>query len=108
MSNHHPGSGEWKIQSAEYGLFFTKLLPFFITCFSFGFALPWAKCMVFDHWAKNVRIDGRRIRFTGNGSDLFGVWIKVFLLSFVTRSLYYWIIGYKAVARYIDSHLEWV
>jgi hypothetical protein len=101
------GSGEWALQTANYGLFFTKLIGFLLTGITFGLALPWAKCMVVSKWADNVRLDGRRIRFTGSGGALFGIWVKVFLLTVVTLSIYYWFWGYKAVAKYIDAHIEW-
>jgi hypothetical protein len=101
------GSGVWALQTANYGLFFTKLIGFLLTGITFGLALPWAKCMVVSKWADNVRLDGRRIRFTGSGGALFGIWVKVFLLTVVTLSIYYWFWGYKAVAKYIDAHIEW-
>ena len=72
-----------------------------------GFGYPWAKTMVFSKWASNVRIDGRAIRYTGTGPGLFGVWVKVFLLSIVTLGIYYLFWGKKAVPKYVDSHLEW-
>ena len=99
--------GEWAVQTAEYGLFFTKLIALLMKVCTFGLALPWAECMVINKWASKVRIDGRAIKFTGTGGELFGVWLKVFLLSAVTLSLYYWFAGYKAVAKYVDSHLAW-
>lgn len=101
------GSGEWALQTANYGLFFTKLIALLLTGITFGLALPWAKCMVVSKWADNVRLDGRRIRFTGSGGALFGIWVKVFVLTVVTLSIYYWFWGYKAVAKYIDAHIEW-
>ena len=101
------GTGEWKIQTANYGLFFTKLLAFLLTALTLGFGLPWAKCMVMNKWASNVRIDGRRIVFTGTAGQLVGVWIKVFLLSVVTIGLYYIFAGYKAINKYIDAHITW-
>ena len=101
------GTGEWKIQTANYGLFFTKLLAFILTALTLGFGLPWAKCMVMNKWASNVRIDGRRIVFTGTAGQLVGVWIKVFLLSVVTIGLYYIFAGYKAINKYIDAHITW-
>jgi len=101
------GSGEWAIQTANYGLFFTKLIAFLLTTVTLGFGLPWAKCMVMKKWANNVRIDGRRIKFTGTAGQLVGVWIKVFLLSLVTIGLYYLFAGYKAINKYIDAHITW-
>ena len=99
--------GDWAIQTAEYGMFFTKLLAFFLKVFTLGFGLPWAKCMVINKWCSNVRIDGRRIQFTGTPMGLFGIWVKICILSIVTLTLYYWFAGYKQVSKYIDSHITW-
>ena len=101
------GNGVWSIQTANNGLLFTKLASFLMKLFSLGIAAPWAECMVIEKWASHVRIDGRSIKFTGNASGLFKVWIKVFLLSVITFGIYYLFIGRKAVAAYIDSHITW-
>tara|TARA_B110000444_G_scaffold252130_1_gene280984 strand:+ start:2205 stop:2744 length:540 start_codon:yes stop_codon:yes gene_type:complete len=101
------GGGEWAIQTAEYGLFFTKLIGFFLKVLTLGFGFPWAKCMLLNKWAKNVRIDGRPIQFTGTPMGLFGIWVKICVLSIVTLTLYYWFAGYKQVAKYVDSHITW-
>ena len=108
MAQNVPSSGGvWAIQTAEYGLFFTKLLGFLLIGITLGFGLPWAKCMVINKWAKKVRIDGRSIRFTGTAMGLFGIWVKVCVLSIITLTLYYWFAGYKQVAKYVDSHITW-
>lgn len=99
--------GDWAIQTAEYGMFFTKLLAFLLKVCTFGFGLPWAKCMVINKWCSNVRIDGRRIQFTGTPMGLFGIWVKICILSIVTLTLYYWLAGYKQVSKYIDAHITW-
>ena len=99
--------GDWSLQTADYGLFFTKIFAWMITVFTLGFAYPWAKCMVFNKWAENVRIDGRRIKFTGNGGEFLEVWVKIFLLSSITCGLYYFFVGYKEVPKYVDSKIEW-
>lgn len=107
MTHAQPQAAGWVLQQANFGLFFTKILAWLLTWITLGFGLPWAKCMVIDKWARNVRIEGRGIRFTGTGGALFGVWVKVCLLSIVTLTLYYWFAGYKAVAKYIDQNLQW-
>lgn len=108
MPPNAPSSGGvWAIQTAEYGLFFTKLVGFFLIVITLGFGLPWAKCMVLNKWAKKVRIDGRSIRFTGTPMGLFGIWVKVCVLSIITLTLYYWFAGYKQVAKYVDKHITW-
>ena len=99
--------GVWAIQTAEYGLFFTKLIGFILTAITLGFGLPWAKCMFFNKWSSKVKIDGRSIKFTGTPMGLFGIWVKICVLSIVTLTLYYWFAGYKQVAKYVDSHLTW-
>ena len=106
QSSTHNG-GVWAIQTAEYGLFFTKLIGFILTGITLGFGLPWAKCMAINKWSKKVRIDGRSIRFTGTPMGLFGIWVKVCVLSIITLTLYYWFAGYKQVAKYVDSHITW-
>ena len=100
-------SPRWVVQSAHYGMFFTKLGAFLIWVFTLGLGAPWASCMVINKWCSNVIIDGRRIRFYGTPIELFGIWLKVFVFSILTLTIYYWIWGYKAVAQYIDSHLHW-
>ena len=57
QSSTHNG-GVWAIQTAEYGLFFTKLIGLILTGITLGFGLPWAKCMLINKWSKKVRIDG--------------------------------------------------
>ena len=99
--------GDWAIQTAEYGLFFTKLIGFLLTGITLGFGLPWAKCMVINKWAKKVRIDGRPIQFTGTPMGLFGIWIKICVFSIITLTLYYWLAGYKKVAQYVDNNITW-
>jgi uncharacterized membrane protein YjgN (DUF898 family) len=101
------GGGDWAIQTAEYGLFFTKLIGLLLKVVTLGFGFPWAKCMVVNKWAKNVRLDGRAIKFTGTAGGLFGIWVKICILSILTLTLYYWFVGYKQVAKYIDSHITW-
>ena len=49
----------------------------------------------------------RPIRYTGTGMGLFGVWVKVFLLTIITIGIYYLFWGKKAVPKYVDAHLEW-
>lgn len=104
---HSSASGEWNIARAEYGLFLVKVLAFFMTVLSATLLLPWAKTIVIEKWTSNLVIDGRRVRYTGSGAGLFGVWLKIWALSVITLTVYYWIYGRKAVANYIDSHIQW-
>lgn len=102
-----PVQSIWKIKMADKGLFFTKLGAFLLTILTLGIAKPWADSMVINKWASNLVIDGRTVRYSGTGMELFGIWIKVFLLSIVTIGIYYLFWGRNAVNKYIDSRLSW-
>lgn len=102
-----PVQSIWKIKMADKGLFFTKLGAFLLTILTLGIAKPWADSMVINKWTSNLVIDGRTVRYSGTGMELFGIWIKVFLLSIVTIGIYYLFWGRYAVNKYIDSRLSW-
>jgi len=103
------GSGKWKILMAESGfdMFFMRLALGLLNVCTFMLAVPWTKTMYYTKWASKVEIDGKNLRFTGNAGSFFGVWLKTLALSTVTLSLYYWFIGRKNVARWVDSNIEW-
>jgi len=37
---------------------------------------------------KNTLIDGKQLVFTGTGMGIFGVWLKILLLSIITLGIY--------------------
>ena len=64
--------------------FGTAILASLITLFTFGVGYPWALCL-FQKWkAKHTYIEGRRLRFTGGGFSLIGLWIKWLVLLLIT------------------------
>ena len=75
-------------------MFFTKLLAFLLKVCTLALPLPWAECMVINKWCSNVRLDGKE-SFTGTPMGLFGIWLKICILSIVTLTLYYWFAGYR-------------
>lgn len=75
-----------------------------LTC---GIATPWAICYMMKFVIGHVIVDGRRLRFDGNGAQLFGNWIKWFLLTIVTCGIYsFWVTPrlYKWIASH--THFE--
>lgn len=52
-----------------------------IITFTLGIATPWAICYMYKFILSHVIIDGRRLTFDGTGAQLFGNWIKWFLLT---------------------------
>lgn len=49
-----------------------KILTSLITCITFGIAYPWAMCMMQRRETNHTVINGRRLKFTGHGAQLFG------------------------------------
>lgn len=73
-------------------LIFINLGAILMTTLSFGILYPWAVCMILKWKAEHTVIDGRRLRFEGTASGLFGNWIKWWLLCIVTLGIYsFWL-----------------
>jgi hypothetical protein len=56
-----------------------------VTC---GIAMPWMICMIARWRLEHTVINGRRLKFTGTGGAMFGLWIKWCLLSIITCGIY--------------------
>lgn len=57
-----------------------------------GIALPWMICWKQKWVTKNTVIEGKRLAFDGTGGQLFGNYIKWFLLTLITLGIYgFWV-----------------
>ena len=66
----------------------TYILMVVLSCITCGLALPWAIC-IWQNWlAKHTIIDGKQMVFDGTGGQLFGNYIKWWLLCIVTLGIY--------------------
>ena len=74
------------------GLIGISILQALIIFCTLGLCYPWAVCIK-ERWvAKNTVIDGRPLTFDGNGAQLFGNYIKWFLLTLITFGIYgFWL-----------------
>ena len=102
-------SEEWRILMAESGI---KLLVIKIVCLVINvctlfLAVPWTTVLYYNNWADRVVLGGRKISFTGSAGGFFMVWLKTLFLSMITLSIYYWLVGRKNVARWVDSSIHW-
>ena len=74
------------------GLIGINILQSLICICTFGLCVPWAVCLKQDWIARHTVIDGRRLTFDGTGGQLFGNYIKWFLLTLITCGIYgFWL-----------------
>jgi uncharacterized membrane protein YjgN (DUF898 family) len=72
-----------------------QLLAALITFITLGICYPWAVCRVLRWETEHSVIEGRRLKFTGTATGLFGHWIKWLLLSVITLGIYSFWVGIK-------------
>ena len=81
-----------KFTGGLLGMIGIGILQVLICTFTLGIALPWAVCLKESWYAKHTIIDGCQLTFDGNGLQLFGNYIKWFLLTIVTLGIYgFWL-----------------
>ena len=79
---------ESKFTGGLLGLIGISILQGLIITFTLGIATPWAVCLKESWIAKHTIIDGRQLVFDGTGGQLFGNYIKWFLLTIITFGIY--------------------
>jgi len=79
---------ESKFTGGLLGLIGISILQGVIIGLTFGIAAPWAVCLKESWIAKHTIIDGHQVVFDGKGGQLFGNYIKWFLLSIITFGIY--------------------
>ena len=101
--------GEWRILMAESGLkmLLIKIVCILINVCTLFLAVPWTTVLYYNNWAERVVLGGKKLSFTGSAGGFFMVWLKTLFLSTITLSIYYWLIGRKNVARWVDSSIQW-
>ena len=77
-----------KFTGGLLGLIGISILQGLIVGFTLGIATPWAVCLKQSWLAKHTIIDGHQVVFDGTGGQLFGNYIKWFLLSIITLGIY--------------------
>ena len=83
---------ESKFTGGLLGMIGIGILQGMIITFTLGLGLPWAVCIKQRWIAKHTIIDGKRLTFDGTGGQLFGNYIKWFLLTLITFGIYgFWL-----------------
>ena len=84
---------ESKFTGGLLGLIGIGILQSILIIFTLGIGTPWAICLKERWYAQHTIIDGRRVTFDGTGGQLFGNFIKWFLLSLITLGIYsFWLV----------------
>lgn len=100
-----PASRESTWDGGVFETFVNTLAASLIITFTCGFGTPWAICYVMRYIASHAMIDGKHLRFDGTGGQLFGQWIKWFLLTIVTCGIYsFWVM--PRLYKWVCSHLH--
>lgn len=96
-----------KFTGGLLGLIGIGILQAIICGLTFGIALPWAVCIRERWYAKHTIIDGKRLVFDGTGAQLFGNYIKWFLLTLITFGIYGFWLSIKMKAWVVShTHFE--
>lgn len=66
----------------------TNILTNLMIFFSLSIATPWAVCYRQRWVTQHTVVDGHRLTFDGTGGQLFGNYIKWFLLTIITCFIY--------------------
>ena len=83
---------ESKFTGGLLGMIGIGILQGLIITITLGLGLPWAVCLKQRWIAKHTVIDGRKLTFDGTGGQLFGNYIKWFLLTIITFGIYgFWL-----------------
>ena len=84
---------ESKFTGGLLGMIGINILQAIIITFTLGIATPWAICLKEEWYVKHTILDGKRLTFDGNGAQLFGNFIKWFLLTVITCGIYsFWLV----------------
>lgn len=79
------------------------ILSIIIIICTLGLGAPWSTC-ISERWnAKHTIIDGQQLYFDGNAAQLFGNYIKWFLLTIVTLGIYSFWLNIK-MKQWVVSH----
>ena len=83
---------ESKFTGGLLGMIGIGILQALIITFTLGIGTPWAICLKEEWYAKHTIIDGQPLKFDGTGGQLFGNFIKWFLLTIITLGIYsFWL-----------------
>ena len=94
---------ESKFTGGLLGMIGIGILQSIIIIFTLGLGTPWAICLKEKWYVKHTIIDGKKLTFDGNGAQLFGNYIKWFLLTIITLGIYSFWVSIK-MKQWVTKH----
>ena len=82
-----------------------KLLAYLISSVTATIASPWGKCLVYKYQFSHTIYNGKRLKFEGNGGDLFINRFKWIFFTIITLGIYGWWVPAKK-ANWVISNLH--
>ena len=96
-----------KFTGGVLGYIGVSLAMGFLTSITLGFGLPWALCFYQSWLTEHTYVDGHQLTFDGKGGQLFGSYIKWFLLCIITLGIYSFWLPIK-MQQWIAKHTHMV
>jgi uncharacterized membrane protein YjgN (DUF898 family) len=81
----------------------TLFLSILLTIVTLGIAYPWALVMRQQWITNHTLVDGRRLKFLGSGTELFGLYIIWFILIVITLGIYSLWVGPKITKWVVEN-----
>ena len=94
---------ESKFTGRLIGLIGIGILQAILIAITLGLGTPWAVWIKEKWMAEHTIIDGKQVTFDGNGGQLFGHYIKWFLLTIITLGIYSFWLSIK-MKQWVVSH----
>lgn len=94
---------ESKFTGGLLGMIIIGILQGLIIGLTLGLGTPWAICMREKWYVKHTIIDGHKLTFDGNGAQLFGNFIKWFILTIITLGIYSFWLSIK-MKQWVTKH----
>lgn len=109
LSGKSVASASWRIVSADLTLFarVVDTMLRLLNAVTLGLAYPLTRSLQLRRWARRIRIDGHRVRYTGTVRAIGAVWLRVWGMSLITLGLYWHYKGKGAIYGYFDRHIDW-
>ena len=94
---------ESKFTGGLLGMIGIGILQAIIIFLTLGLGAPWAICLKESWYVNHTIINGHKLTFDGTGGQLFGNYIKWFLLTIITFGIYSLWLSIK-MKQWVVSH----